>query len=483
MERRSRWQKRAEPVPEPEKPVPESTERAAPEVDSDSEGFWDELPPSRAQTHGKPVDSVDSVDRMDSATGIRNGNHDHLPSGQPAVSSSAPVVNPRWALPSGDVVRGPKVPQKQRKQHQSPAMTPAEQPEWSQPEVSRTSRTNGYQRNGRLGMRELEKWDAEQTEKQQSAGQNQLIHMEELHPGVEEEKGVLEAIYGAEFEILGAAEWRIRFPSPHDSALRLLLPAGYPCTEPPVPIFDCEGASEPLRRAAADAICELTENWEPPMEGEGCIYQWVERLRECLEPALALEVAQREESDESYAVALQAQEAYTEASASKGFTFLPANPQYGQRRRTFDDTAFEAANAVEIKRGEPFTDRKSTFQAFAAKVSNQGQVNWALRMLLEDRKIAVATHNMFAYRFRDEARGIQVADNEDDGEDGAGSKLAELLQLADCEDVFVMVSRWYGGIHLGSDRFKHISRAALSLLDEHGWSGRSQGRGAPKKKK
>ena len=27
----------------------------------------------------------------------------------------------------------------------------------------------------------------------------------------------------------------------------------------------------------------------------------------------------------------------------------------GQRRRTFDDTAFEASNAVEIKRGEPFT--------------------------------------------------------------------------------------------------------------------------------
>ena len=33
------------------------------------------------------------------------------------------------------------------------------------------------------------------------------------------------------------------------------------------------GASEPLRSAAADAICELTENWEPPAEGEGCIYQ------------------------------------------------------------------------------------------------------------------------------------------------------------------------------------------------------------------
>ena len=29
-----------------------------------------------------------------------------------------------------------------------------------------------------------------------------------LSAGVEEEKDVLEAIYGAEFEILGAAEWR-----------------------------------------------------------------------------------------------------------------------------------------------------------------------------------------------------------------------------------------------------------------------------------
>ena len=38
-----------------------------------------------------------------------------------------------------------------------------------------------------------------------------------------------------------------------------------------------------------------------------------------------------------------------------------------------------------------------------------------------------------------------------------------------------MVSRWYGGIHLGSDRFKHISRAAAAVLEEHGWSGRSQG--------
>ena len=67
-------------------------------------------------------------------------------------------------------------------------------------------------------------------------------------------------------------------------------------------------------------------------------------------------------------------------------------------------------------------------------MSTQSQVNWVLRTLLEDRKISVATHNIFAYRFHD-ARGAQIADNEDDGEDGAGSKLAELLQLSESEEL------------------------------------------------
>jgi len=40
---------------------------------------------------------------------------------------------------------------------------------------------------------------------------------------------------------------------------------------------------------------------------------------------------------------------------SLGVALSPTMQCPGQRRRTFDDTAFEAANAVDIKRGEPFT--------------------------------------------------------------------------------------------------------------------------------
>ena len=37
------------------------------------------------------------------------------------------------------------------------------------------------------------------------------------------------------------------------------------------------------------------------------------------------------------------------------------------------------------------------------------------------------------------------------------------------EDVIVVVSRWYGGIQLGADRFKHINNVARALLDATGF--------------
>lgn len=33
------------------------------------------------------------------------------------------------------------------------------------------------------------------------------------------------------------------------------------------------------------------------------------------------------------------------------------------------------------------------------------------------------------------------------------------------KNVIVIVSRWYGGIHLGPDRFRHINNAARQVLD------------------
>lgn len=62
--------------------------------------------------------------------------------------------------------------------------------------------------------------------------------------------------------------------------------------------------------------------------------------------------------------------------------------------------------------------------------------------------------------------GIWKSDNDDDGEDGAGSRLAQLLQVRHCTNVLVVVSRWFGGIHLGPKRFAHITNAARLVLEQ-----------------
>ena len=57
-------------------------------------------------------------------------------------------------------------------------------------------------------------------------------------------------------------------------------------------------------------------------------------------------------------------------------------------------------------------------------------------------------------------------DNDDDGEDAAGSRLAHLLEMRHEDGIVIVVSRWFGGIHLGPKRFAHINNVARELLVE-----------------
>lgn len=94
-----------------------------------------------------------------------------------------------------------------------------------------------------------------------------------------------------------------------------------------------------------------------------------------------------------------------------------------------------------------------------------------LAHLMENSKIARATHRIYAYRtfvVKNEKK-LPLHDCEDDGETGAGAKVLNLLELMDAENVMVVVTRWYGGIHLGPDRFKHILGLARKAIVESGF--------------
>ena len=78
----------------------------------------------------------------------------------------------------------------------------------------------------------------------------------------------------------------------------------------------------------------------------------------------------------------------------------------------------------------------------------------------------VAIH---AFVYTDAASGRRHADCDDDGEAQAGRNLAHLLHVLGARDVFVAVTRWFGGTLLGPVRFRIITDAARELLVAQPW--------------
>jgi len=121
-------------------------------------------------------------------------------------------------------------------------------------------------------------------------------------------------------------------------------------------------------------------------------------------------------------------------------------------------------HGIELVEAEPIVDRKSAFVGRACRISDPAQVPSILAYLMSDRRIARAAHPIInAWRCR--VGNVLHQDNDDDGETAAGARIAHLLQILDINDVLVIVTRYYGGVLLGPDRFKHINQAARNALE------------------
>ncbi|MES1908627.1 MAG: hypothetical protein MHM6MM_001528 [Cercozoa sp. M6MM] len=112
-------------------------------------------------------------------------------------------------------------------------------------------------------------------------------------------------------------------------------------------------------------------------------------------------------------------------------------------------------------------DRGSRFLTSFCRVTSSEQVPHFVASLKEDKKIAIATHNCVAFRVRNEHGDIEEG-RDDDGEQGAGDVMLNLLRQLDVTNFVVCVTRWYGGILLGPTRYKHFKDATLQAIREAG---------------
>ncbi len=124
----------------------------------------------------------------------------------------------------------------------------------------------------------------------------------------------------------------------------------------------------------------------------------------------------------------------------------------------------------------PVTEKKSIFLARACTAKSAAKAKvYIAHLLSTDKRVAKATHNITAYRIRSPSSSTHAAeitfqDCDDDGETAAGGRLLHLLHVMNVWDVVVVVSRWYGGVKLGPDRFRLINTAAREAIVAGGWT-------------
>eukprot|EP00741_Cyanophora_paradoxa_P025356 tig00000367_g24475.t1 len=287
---------------------------------------------------------------------------------------------------------------------------------------------------------------------------------------LEDEFVALEAIYGEDFkrgssaageppsfeinvrpDASGVAGW----PPPEPLALQFILPTAYPAE---APLVVSRYKNSWVRERDLQEICENLQSISIEANGEGHLFQQIEWVRENatrLYEDARLELQQKSPPDRSGSTASQGSAGRSECEEARQ---QPPKPQPEPPR----------CPCPPIHTGDPITDRKSKFVAHVAAVHSDDEVRAVIAKLYEDKKIANATHNIAAWRFRvGESQWEEARD--DDGETGAGDKLLALLVLMDVRDALVVVTRWFGGIQLGPDRFKHINERARVTLEKFGF--------------
>ncbi|XP_077666481.1 protein IMPACT isoform X5 [Eretmochelys imbricata] len=229
--------------------------------------------------------------------------------------------------------------------------------------------------------------------------------------------------------------------------LQVILPSEYPAAAPPIYQLNAPW----LRGQDYMELANSLEEIYVKNLGESILYLWVEKIREVLiEKSQSSDTETFEESDRRLYFALD----NPVKICYKFYRSTPAGPNvekiteeideddeddYSLEYQPVQEDTVKTLNFVisesqedeelpPINHGNPISDRRSTFQAHLAPVVSPKQVKMVLAKLHENKKIANATHNIYAYRIYCEDKQTYLQDCEDDGETAAGGRLLHLMQ-------------------------------------------------------
>lgn len=109
-------------------------------------------------------------------------------------------------------------------------------------------------------------------------------------------------------------------------------------------------------------------------------------------------------------------------------------------------------------------DRGSRYSVSIGRVQNREDIKKFLTQLKQNKKYAKATHNTWAARISHQ--GAIYETKSDDGETGAGMVILRVMQKERISNTVICVTRWFGGVKLMGDRFKHVQDATKYAIEQ-----------------
>lgn len=106
------------------------------------------------------------------------------------------------------------------------------------------------------------------------------------------------------------------------------------------------------------------------------------------------------------------------------------------------------------------TDRGSKYAVSGGPARSKSEALALVKELKRNKKFAKATHNTWA--LLTDAGPVK----NDDGEGGAGMVIVRMLERQGLTDHVIIVTRWFGGTHLGGDRFRRVADCVTHYLDQ-----------------
>lgn len=129
------------------------------------------------------------------------------------------------------------------------------------------------------------------------------------------------------------------------------------------------------------------------------------------------------------------------------------------------DEEKEALGHIEVVTSEEKREKGNRFIANAAEAKTYGDVRKVYKKICSIPIHAQASHRILVYRFTDKD-GKLIDGYMDDGEYGAGRNLLKHLEERRLNNVVCVVTRWYGGEHLGGMRFELMKDVATEAAQK-----------------